>query len=358
MQSKPKKVTALEYAMNQLTLSERRSEDITSAVHLLLVAPTKMGKSSYAARAAADGFRLLYIDSDNGITALNWALKDDPEASERVHVVSTKHPAQFWSALFRATAKNPLRWNLKLDREYGSTLLNQTDDDPILVLDYNNFPEDLVLVLDSWTSLASDSLGLGASSKNTTVMDMAEANMSQGVYGDAANRVNFISDKLQQIQCHCIVQAHDTFYERYEKPTGKQGSVKQKDMVLIETLQVPISTSRPQGYNLGLRFNHIGWLNVDRAGRTQIDFTRRPDRVGGGPPNKIAFVSDLPFSALVEGNVKTAPVDDSWFKVIKAGELLEVARATRAANQAKSSGTAKPTVAKPTQGFAAFNMKK
>jgi hypothetical protein len=100
----------------------------------------------------------------------------------------------------------------------------------------------------------------------------------------------------------------------YDKPNGSTGVVKQKDMILRETKEVPVSCSRPHGETMVSRFNHIGWLYVNHLGGTEIDFTRKPGRVGGGPPNKKDTVDKLPFSKLTKGVPESIPCDTWWIE--------------------------------------------
>jgi hypothetical protein len=118
---------------------------------------------------------------------------------------------------------------------------------------------------------------------------------------------------LQKVPYHLMVQAHGTKFEVYDKPTGVEaGKMKQGQMILRETKEVPVSCSRPHGETMVSRFNHIGWMYVTHLGDTEIDFTRKPGRVGGGPPNRKAKVSELAFRHLV-GSVPEQIACDTWW---------------------------------------------
>lgn len=327
-------------------------------VHLLAIADSKVGKSTYAARAAADGMRVLYIDSDNGSVALSHALKDNPEAKKRVHLVKTENPIEFLIGFFRSTPQQPLRWNVTLDRSYSMSNVGQTPDDVLYFFNARALPPELLIVIDSWTSLAGDALGIGAKVKGIDLINIKED--QQGIYGEAGNRLTLITNYIQKIHCHVMVIAHGTFYERYEKPTGKtQREMKQHEMVLRDVIQVPFSSSRPHGFTMASRFNHVGWLEIDRMENVFIDFRRRPDRVGGGPPNNKFKLTDLPFVKLVnptDGTVVDPGHSDSWFTAMTIGEMLAVAEARKTqsapANKTASPAQASNTPAVPTAGVA------
>lgn len=264
-------------------------------VHLLAIGDSKVGKSVYAAQAAIDGFNVVYIDADNGLSALRYMLEKHPEAKKRVHYFPTTRPVDFVKGFLRSTEKAPFRWNPKLNKVWGKLASNTEPDDSIWEFDVTKLPASWLLVIDSWTALASDALGIGAADQAAALLD----GTNQAIYGEANSNLTYIVNILQKIPCHTLVQAHGTRYEVYDKPTGVLGgAMKQKDMILRETKDVPFSSSRPHGETMVSRFNHIGWLYIEGVG-TVIDFTRKANRVGGGPPNRKANVNELTFTKLV-----------------------------------------------------------
>lgn len=288
-------------------------------VHLLLVADSKAGKSTYAAQAAIDGFNMIYFDSDNGLSALRHALKAHPEAMKRVHYFNTNRPSTFLSGFLRSTEKVPFRWVPRLNKLWGKLITEVTPEDKVWVFDATKVPPSWLLSIDSWTSTSADSLGIGSADQAALLLEGTD----QGIYGSANVSLTYISNMLQKFPSHVIVQAHGTKFEIYEKPTGKESSkIKQGEMILRDTVDVPVSSSRPHGMTMGSRFNHIGWLYVNRLGQTDIDFTRTSTRIGGGPPNRKAKVEELPFSKLVR-SVPTPVEANGWFTETTHGALIE-----------------------------------
>jgi hypothetical protein len=281
-------------------------------VHEILIGDSKTGKSTYAAQAAIDGFTLIYVDSDNGISALRNALRDYPEAQKRVHYFSVSKPVEFITKFLQSNANSPLVWNPKLNKVSGSMALGTEPEDELWWFDSTQIPKGWLLVIDSWTSVAADSLDIGDADAKAELLD----GTNQGIYGTANSQLTFICNMLQKVPYHVLVQAHATEYEQYEKPTGQTSqTMKQKDMILREIKTVPLSCSRPHGETMVSRFNHIGWLTIDRLGRTDIDFTRTSTRVGGGPPNRKARIEELPFSKLVP-SVPPIVECDSWHRTM------------------------------------------
>jgi len=308
-------------------------------VHLLLIAPTKMGKSTYAAQAVLDGFNVIYVDADNGLSALRHHLRNDRAAWERVNYFSPRAPLAFVHRLLKSNDSNPLVWSPTEDKPYVVSLQNPLPDDtPLWVMSAKSIPPSYVLVIDSWSSLAADALNLLHAGQSSTLLS---GESDQSLYGEASAMLGYIANVLQGIQCHVIVQAHPTMYEVYEKPPGVQNP-KQKDMILKEVIKVPVSSSRGHGLDLGRRFNHIGHLEVNNLSQVIVDFTREKNRVGGGPPNRKDTADKLSFRALVEAGFgslpSTQPVESGWYRETTVGEWNQ-ALADRRKQQAATAST-------------------
>lgn len=288
-------------------------------VHLLLIADSKVGKSTYAAQAFIDGFCGIYVDSDNGVSALRNALKNHPEARKRVHVFNTNRPVDFMKGLLRSTTNYPFRWMPELDRQWARMAVGVSPQTVVWEFDITKVPPEWLLVQDSWTSAAADALGIGSAEQKAELLNGTD----QSIYGDANVNLTFIANMLQKYPGHVIVQAHATKYEVYEKPTGvTAGEMKQKQMILRETLDVPVSSSAKHGQTMASRFNHIGWMEINGMGATEIDFTRKRNRVGGGPPDIKKPVKDLPFSKLFS-TLPTMPTEVAdWFRETTHESLL------------------------------------
>jgi len=293
-----------------------RSDD---PIHLLLVADSKVGKSTYVAQAAIDGFHILYSDSDNGVSALRYLIEDvekKPEALKRVHYFPTKKPVAFNKGLLRSTTAKPFRWIKRLDSEWGPLAVGVNPDDEVWEFDITKLPRSWIYSIDSWTSCAADALGIGRPDQAATLLDGTD----QSIYGEANSNLIYIANMIQKLPCHVITQAHAGKYELYDKPLNvKMGEMTQRQMLLREIIDVPVSSSRPHGKEMCSRWNHIGWLYVNNLGETEIDFTRRNNRIGGGPPNCIKKVKDLPFSKLVK--VPPAESGEGFFTVTTHGAL-------------------------------------
>lgn len=303
-----------------------QTSDESSPVHLLLIGDTKVGKSTYAAQAALDGFELLYVDMDNGLTALQHAFrvagKAGEEAAKRVHYVNPHNGIPFMHCLLSSTENRPGLWLPDEHKIYRAkkmaSLTKEVDSRTLWVMDFTKFPANGILVEDSWSSLAAEALGLR---EKNSVSALLDGTSDQSLYGEARARLDYTINLLQQAHCHVIVQAHPTKYEIYGKATGMSGAEagKQKNMTLLEVIDSPISSSRGHGKEMGSRFNHIGWLGLSNLGAVEIDFTRKINRVGGGPPNrkdkvdKLSMLSIVSESGAAMPTKMSAPESVDWF---------------------------------------------
>lgn len=306
--------------------------------HLLLIGDTKMGKSTYAAQCARDGFHLLYVDSDNGISALRNALGTDEAAMKRIQYIRTNSPCDFLTEFFDSPV---FRWNLTQDKKFSSGLAKPTDE--MVEIIPSRMPRGIILVNDSWTSTALDAMEIGAENKKVELEAMGEK--SQNVYGDAGMRLTLLLTVIQHSKFNCIVLAHGTFYERMEKPTGVIGEVKQKDMILKEVLKVPLSSSRVHGYNMGKHFTDIGWLDLNRMNERQLDFTVEFQRIGGGRPNKKGPIGQMSFKNLF-GEPLEMQFSEDWIRHMTTEQWL-AANKTAAQSAGGAAGSLSQTPAKP-----------
>jgi hypothetical protein len=293
-------------------------EDTDNPVHLLLIAPSKVGKSTYCAEAARDGFHLIYLDSDNGRSAIHaFAQKNNvTHVLDNINYFRLTHPSEFLRNLLNSSTKRPFVWMPNRNVPFATGVTRLPDAKPeeeAWVMAANLIPASAVMVVDSWTSVTQEQLGQLRPDQNQPLLNTEN---KQAVYGEAKNESDFICNVLQAAPYHVIVQAHSTRYEIYEKPAGSTNA-KQKEFKLLETIEVPVATSNPSGLAMAKRFNHIGLLSVQPTSEVMIDFRRYPDKVSGGPPGVKDLTSKLTFKKLVtdaKGRMPL-PTDDysKWF---------------------------------------------
>lgn len=310
--------------------------------HLLLVGDTKVGKSWYVTQCVKDGYLVIYVDSDNGISALRRALTK--EQQKNVIYLGTEKPARLVKNLLTDSV---FRWNITADKEMQSGL--DKPDDKVVIMTPVNIPKGVILCVDSWSSVSLNAMGVSATANKTTLENMSnEGGKMQDVYGDAGMEATLICAVIQHCPFHVIVLAHGTIYERYEKPAGVINP-KQRDMILKETLKIPLSTSRPNGWTMGKYFTDIGWLEIDVQERRMLDYKARHGRVGGGTVNKLDTVENLAFSKTFAPPPDPRPeLDPEWIRYTTVAEFAAARKSTSLPiSPARPAGPSDGVIAKP-----------
>lgn len=259
---------------------EEYKRRIARAVHALIIGPTKYGKTDWAAQAALDGFELLYINRDNALDTLMPRLSDNPDAMKRVKFFTPTHQAEFIENLFLMPV---IRWNYTQNRPFiGAQAI---DTDFMCEIHPARIPQRVIVVIDSWSSTIMDIVKVLADKNSIDISDTEGSSYGRVIYGGGGMRVNALLDRIQSSHLHFIVMAHPAIYEIKEKPQNmKVVDVKEKDMIIRETYEIPQSISGPNGFNMGKYFNQIGWLTLNAAGNRELDFKIMKERIGGGTP--------------------------------------------------------------------------
>ncbi len=330
-----------------MNLDEKMKEYQTSAAsatHLLLIAQTKAGKTDYVAQAAIDGWEILYLDNDNGLKTLGSILGGNPEALRRVHYFD---PADFLGFLTDfVTTKVPLRYD-SIAREFRNST-NITPGAIISEIYPFRIPRNVIVVIDSWTTLALAAITKRAFDLKIDLMEVDK--YGREIYAGTGFKLTEIAKGIQGSPFDWIVQAHPAIYERKEKPANSTGKIEEKDMIIRETTQIPASTSGPHGFSIGKYFNEIGWLSVDQYGKRKLDFKVIKDRIGGGTADGIEDPRGKYRFSQLFGMPPVVPEGLPWLIEMTAEEY-KAAAAAKFANAPKLSATGikmpTPTGVKP-----------
>lgn len=249
--------------------------DSDTPQHALIVGETKMGKSSWAVEAARDGYELLYLDRDNGLATIKEDLANDLAAKKRIHYLAPESMIDFMELFLTMPV---MVWNERTNLLLNVNALLPTDK---LVRIYpGRMKMNMILVIDTWTSLAYSALMAKADKMQVNLEDIDK--WGREIYGNAGFRCTNIAKVLQKAPFHQIVMAHSYRHEIKEKPAGITGDIKEKDMIIVDTVLVPQSTSGPHGYGMGQYFSQIGWITLNGASIRQLDFSVKKGRIGGG----------------------------------------------------------------------------
>lgn len=305
--------------------------------HLLLMGNTKTGKTRYLVEAIRDGYECIYVDADNGLTTIKAALANAPEALSRLHYFEPGNIEAFIADFLTAGV---FRYNETRRVVYNAT--DSAPSDSLCEIYPGRIPQRVILGIDSWTSLCYRAMKNQASRKTVDLQDIDK--YSREIYGGAGFQITQIASMLQTVRFGVVVLAHGAQYERKKKPIGiRTSEVKESEMVIVETLLVPISTSLPHGYTIGKHFNEIGFLYVKPVLNTrEIDFGINADRVSGGTPgSKGDPMVTHRYSMLFGKPPAKAENEPRWIRYLTVAELKEEAA------KAKATAGAAPRQATP-----------
>lgn len=316
--------------------------DEARARHMLLIAQTKLGKSDYVVQAAIDGYEVLYVDSDNGLPTLKERIKSHPEAAKRIHYFNPDDMEEFVTNLLTLGI---FRYNITQRKMFVSSAAKP--DDRLVEIIPSRIPARIILSIDTWTSLAYRTMQNAAAEKKVDLTEIDK--YGREIYGPANFALTRICEWLQPQRFHQIIQCHPGVFERKEKPPGKN-DVLEKDMIIVETLNVPMSSSAPHGASIGKYFNEIAWIEVNAAGQRVIDFTVKKGRISGGTVNgKGDPRKEYSFSSLFGPPTPKADDEPVWMTEMSFEEW-KAKQAAKAAVAPKLSATptTQPSTPNPT----------
>lgn len=265
-------------------------------VKLLLVAPSKAGKTHYAMQAAAAGFNLLFLDGDVGRPTIQsftsetlnriWYMDlGDSQTVARMYQLTNKMfktPNYLWDDTRQETLK-PENIDTSEIWEINLGLLTHRD----------------ILVIDTWTSLVN-SIKKDTAKKCQIDLQNIQDGEGRTLYGNGNHKCDFLLQCIQSAKCHIIVNAHPAEYEHKIKPKGLVKDQKEKDMKVEYIRKIPASISNPHGNKMGKYFTDVCWLSPNLMGKRTIDGRPDPDRESGGRFNKIKDTSEYSFARLVK----------------------------------------------------------
>lgn len=321
-------------------MQEEYKESVASATHLLLIGQSKMGKSDYVAQAAKDGFDIIYWDRDNGLPTLLEALDGDDAALKRVHYFRPENMTATLLAFFK---NGKFIYNERTRKVYASHEAKPDDKLTIMYAGRLMKHRNVVVSIDSWTSWCLSALE-DAAKKNKVELTSIDK-YGREIYGPSGFYMTQMGTIIQLAPFNVIVQAHPAVYEIKERPPGSEArEVKEPDMIIRDTWEIPMSTSAPHGYSIGKFFNQIGWMELDRFGKYVLSFKAKSKRlVGGTVKNKEGDPrTTMRFKTLFGGGLELPqpmPEDRPWLERTTVAEYQESIKSATPAATAKPATT-------------------
>lgn len=259
-------------------------------IKALILGDPKAGKSDWAARAAEAGFNVLYFDGD---VAQQTISQLSLEARSRIFymevgdiLVGDKNPRMI-DTLTAFTTSTRFIWNDTKQKEFSiKDGVDESDHavDEVWEFVPSRLDHNWVFVMDSWTTLALSAMLAKANDMGVELADVEK--IERNLYSGVGNRLTSIAATLQKFPCHVIVIGHPEQYEKTRSPDGKEvRNVKEIDRIVEWTKMIPKSSSKPHGMTLGKFFSDIGWIDVSKYGKRELDFTATNARTSGGHLN-------------------------------------------------------------------------
>jgi hypothetical protein len=265
------------------------ADDMVTA-KMLLLADAKAGKTEYALKSAEAGFNVLLMDGDVAVQTIS-AVK--PEARHRIFVMDVSDrldngidPRMIQIVADFFTSSTYL-WNDTQQKEYSRTK-DAHDPESGAALDeiWEFHPAALnhhwVVVLDSWTTLAYSGTLAKAQDMGVNVADVEKFDMN--LYAGVNNRLTNMLAVIQKARCHFIVPGHPAQYEKTRSPDNSNAAEagKMKNRIVEWTKMIPKSSSNPHGLTMGKFFSDVGWIDILKSGKRELNFQVSSGRVSGG----------------------------------------------------------------------------
>ena len=299
----------------------------------LIIGDGKIGKTWWAAMAAAFGWNVLYMDGDIGRVTLKKlpliARQNIYSLSVGDTILDGGREPKMWETMKDFTSQSVFLWNDT--KSQVSSRRHDEPDDEIWEIRPGKMDHRDVMLFDSWTSF-TESVTLACAIEGSVQLDSATTKAMRPIYQMAGLKGTQMLTMLRSMRCHVIVLAHPDEFTHMTKPEGKKvSSASESDMVIDWTKMIPKSTSKPHGMQMGKYFTDIGWMETNASGTERlIDFSMSQKRMGGGSLMKRGNAeTEHTFTALVEATGGWIPPKgfqpnpDHWLKVYKAGEKMQ-----------------------------------
>lgn len=298
-------------------------------IKMLLTAEAKMGKTHYAAQAAAAGFNVLMLDGDGGAATV---ARLPLETRRNIYLlncgdqlVAGLRDSRFQDTIREFTSMAKFRWN-----DTAGRIATRNDrEGEIWQIEPAKIDHTCVLILDAWTGYV-ESLQLKCAREVGVDIQTATTQQMRPVYQMSGLRATALLQMFRAARCHVICIAHADEYQHTKAPDGKTVSgVKEGEREILWTKRIPKSTSRPHGLQMAKYFTDSPWMALSGSGKRQLDFRTQAERVGGGHFDGIKSVEEYSFANLVKeiGGHVPSPAKpastDSWLTIIDAATQVD-----------------------------------
>lgn len=291
-------------------------ENNKHSTRLLLYGEEKTKKTWWIAKAAEAGYKILLIDTDDGYQVIKQI---KPEARNNIHILRVSDTIEdACAAVFTTLWMKGEKFNwLEGEKCIPNLVIGGKKPDEYLQLDPQALDKNWIVVLDSWTALATSLIKRWYDENSVDISD-AEKH-ERGCYGYASMIGNWMMSQLKGMSTYTnvVVIGHKTVYEKYktEIVNGKKVQVVDWSKAIIK------SSSGPHGLTIGADFTDILYFSLTGT-QFYIDTNKTTERPGGCrsvPPGRYKW-DELTFETYAKyaGLAPPTNTDVTPIKVIKA----------------------------------------
>ena len=275
------------------------ARDATKCVKLLAVGESGSGKTGALASLAEAGYNLRIIDLDNGVDILSHALKNKPEALDRVYVETITEKMKGIPTGAVIPDGIPKMWSSVLNLLNEWKVPERKRGDIVTDPAYNlgkitDWGPDTVLVIDSLSMLS-----LAAMRHVLAINNRLGKAPYQSDWGDAMTLIEGLLGMLysESVRCNVVVNTHIT-YIGGEDEKDDQGN-KNTGLDILPMKGYPNTLGKKLPPKVGMYFNNLLLFKTQSSRRI---IKTRPD---GLIDVKSAVPDGLPAELPIETGLRT-----------------------------------------------------
>lgn len=240
----------------------------------LIYGPSKARKTTWVLKAAAAGYNVILFDGDDGAHVLKTQTTE--AMRERIHildVVDLLDRAVFSPFLAKLFREFTIVWD-ETAKDTRMTRMVQPDHAHYRI-DLRKLTSNDILVIDSWTALATSTGWEFADKKEIDVTEITKnQDMMWPGFEYQGRILDFFLKVIHAIPCHVVVIAHSTVYEKWDRRDKRNPKLE-----WVKT--IPVSSSGPQGMKLAKNFSDVLYFDRLSDVRPIINTGGSQDRDGG-----------------------------------------------------------------------------